>query len=348
MIILAIETSCDETAVAVARFQRRKLEVLSNVVASQIKLHQRFGGVVPQLAARAHLHNLPTVLARAVKTAKVNPAQIDYLAFTQGPGLIPALLVGVNAARALGLAWDKPLLPINHLEGHIYANRLEKTGGKTYDLAPIHYPALALIVSGGHTQLVLMEAPGKLRIIGETLDDAAGEAFDKVAKILGLDYPGGPLLEKLAVRARADRFAFPRPMLNSKDFNFSFSGLKTAVLYEKMRYVTLTPKMKADFAASFQAAAVNVLVHKTLRAAEKFGAKEIMLGGGVAANRMLLKTLVRSSEERAVAADIYYPPKNLTTDNALMIAVAAHFNLAAGKKPISWREAKAQSNLRLK
>lgn len=348
MIILAIETSCDETAVAVVKFQRRKAEVLANVVNSQIKLHQRFGGVVPQLAARAHLNNLPVVLERAMKMAKIKPAKIDYIAFTEGPGLIPALMIGVNAARALGLVWDKPLLPVNHLAGHIYANRLEKMAGSTYDLEPIKYPAIALIVSGGHTQLVLMEAPGKMRIVGETLDDAAGEAFDKVAKILGLDYPGGPLLEKMAARGREDRFAFPRPMLNSKDLNFSFSGLKTAVLYEKMRYVNLTPKVKADFAASFQAAVVNVLVHKTLRAAEKFDAKEIMLGGGVSANKNLLKVLTRSAGERGTKADIYYPPKNLTTDNAFMIAVAAHYNLAAGKKPITWREAKAQSNLRLK
>ncbi|MEA1936844.1 MAG: tRNA (adenosine(37)-N6)-threonylcarbamoyltransferase complex transferase subunit TsaD, partial [Patescibacteria group bacterium] len=238
MIILAIETSCDETAVAIVEFKRNRVKILSDIISSQIKTHSKYGGVVPALASRMHLKNMVPVLRKAFQKAKIEKNKIDYVAVTKGPGLIPALIVGVGAAKALAYSLDKPLIAVNHLEGHIYANWLEELkvykveSQNNYKLWKPKFPVLCLIVSGGHTQLILMKKDLNYKIIGETVDDAAGEAFDKVAKLLGLQYPGGPLIEKIAKKGNKNKFNFTRPMMHSKNYNFSFSGLKTAVLYE--------------------------------------------------------------------------------------------------------------------
>jgi len=348
MIILAIESSCDETAAALVRVRGKKLAVLADVVSSQIKLHARYGGVVPQLAARAHLRNVVPVLDKAFRQAGIRKSQVDYVAVTNGPGLIPALLVGVNAAKALAYALNRPLVAVNHLEGHIYANWLGEKKEQTYALRAMEFPVLCLIVSGGHTQLVLMRSDLRFRIVGETVDDAVGEAFDKVAKLLGLGYPGGPLIEKLARAGDPARFAFPRPMLGSGDFNFSFSGLKTAVLYETQKGDKSDAQYRADVAASFQAAALEVLTAKTLRAAKKFGVRHVFLGGGVSANRALRRTLGDKFRREMPAVAVSFPEFKFTTDNALMIAVAAYYHILAGKNVKDYKSVRADMNLRLK
>lgn len=348
MIILSIETSCDETASSIVRFRGRKVEVLSDVVSSQIKLHSKFGGVVPQLAARAHLQNMVPVLEKAFRQAGIAKKKIDYIAVTQGPGLIPALMIGVNAAKALAFTWQKPIVAVNHLEGHIYANWLEKKERNVYDLKKMAFPVLCLIVSGGHTQLVLMESEMKFKIVGETVDDAVGEAFDKAAKILGLGYPGGPLVEKLAAVGDKEKIKFPRPMLSSKDLNFSFSGLKTAVLYETQGKDLDNEKYVADVAASFQAAALEVLTAKTVRAAKKYGVKNVFLGGGVSANRALRKSLRERFRQELPEVDVDFPPFKFTTDNALMIAIAGYYRVMDKKGITDYEKIKADMNLRLK
>jgi N6-L-threonylcarbamoyladenine synthase len=348
MIILSIETSCDETAASIVRVKGRKVEVLADVVSSQIKLHQKFGGVVPQLAARAHLQNMVPVLEKAFKKAGIAKKKIDYIAITKGPGLIPALMIGVNAAKALSYTLDKPLVEVNHLEGHIYANWLEKEKADLYTLKKMEFPVLCLIVSGGHTQLVLMKEDMKFQIVGETVDDAVGEAFDKVAKILELGYPGGPMIENLAVVGNGEAFAFPRPMMGSKDFNFSFSGLKTAVLYETQKGDKTDKKYQADIAASFQAAALDVLTSKTLKAAKKYGVKNVFLGGGVSANKALRKALWEKFKKELPEVNVDFPPFKFTTDNALMIAIAGYYHIAQGKGITDCKHLKADMNLRLK
>lgn len=348
MIILAIETSCDETAVSIVKISKNQVEVLSDIVSSQIKIHSKFGGVVPQLAARAHLQNLVPIIEKAFKKAGIAQNKIDYIAFTKGPGLIPALMVGSNAAKALAFGLNKPLVEVNHLEGHIYANWLGKKEGSVYKLTKMKFPVLCLIVSGGHTQLVLMEKDMKFRIVGETVDDAAGEAFDKVAKILNLGYPGGPMIEKLAAEGDGEKILFPRPMIASSNFNFSFSGLKTAVLYESRKYEKMTLRNKMDFAASFQEAAIDVLTSKTIRAAKKYGVKNIFLGGGVSANKALRKRLVKLAERDLPGANVSFPSFKLTTDNALMIAIAGYYHIKEDKNIIDWKKVKADMNLRLK
>ena len=348
MTILGIETSCDDTSIAVVKDG----EILSSVVSSQIKVHAPYGGVVPNLAARAHLENIGPVLKEAMKKAG-NP-EIDLIAVTKGPGLIPSLLVGVNFAKALAYNWKKPLLGINHLEGHLYANWLDNRrsnrrqfGGSTSDC----FPALCLIVSGGHTQLVLMKDHGQYQLLGETRDDAAGEAFDKVAKLLGLGYPGGP-----AISAHAEKFSifnfqfskisFPRPMIDSKDYDFSFSGLKTAVLYfvktlDKKQIKELTPAICAEF----QKAVVDVLISKTIKAAKDYKAKSIMISGGVAANKKLRKEMKKRVEKELPNTSYQTPAPNLCTDNAVMIAVAACFK--KNTQSNGWTKIEANANLRL-
>lgn len=348
MVILSIESSCDETAVSIVRIKKGKVEVLADVVSSQIKMHSAYGGVVPQLAARAHLRNMVPVLEKAFEKAGISKKKIDYIAVTKGPGLIPALMIGVNAAKALSFALDKPLVEVNHLEGHVYANWLEKEKANLYSLKKMRFPVLCLIVSGGHTQLVLMKADMKFRIVGETVDDAVGEAFDKAAKILGLGYPGGPIVEKLAEAGDARAIAFPRPMLGSKDFNFSFSGLKTAVLYEAKGKNLDDKKYIADVAASFQAAALDVLSSKTLEAAKKYEARNIFLGGGVSANKALRKTLLEKFAKELPEANVDFPPFKFTTDNALMIAIAGYYRISQGKGITDCKHLKADMNLRLK
>lgn len=348
MIILSIESSCDETAAAILKLRGKKVEVLADVVSSQIKMHAQYGGVVPQLAARAHLHNMVPVLEKALREAGIPKRKIDYVAVTNGPGLIPALLIGVNAARALAFAWKKPLVAVNHLEGHIYANWLGEKQGNAYTLEKMEFPVLCLIVSGGHTQLVLMQKDMKFRIVGETVDDAVGEAFDKVAKILGLGYPGGPVIEKLARSGDAKKINFPRPMLSAPDLNFSFSGLKTAVLYETQKHDKTQVQYQADVAASFQAAVLDVLVGKTMRAAKQYGARNVFLGGGVSANKVLRQALTKKFKKELPEVRVSFPPFKFTTDNALMIAVAAYYHIQEKKNIKTYKNVQADMNLRLK
>lgn len=346
MIILAIETSCDETAVAIVEFKKNKVKILANIVSSQIKAHREFGGVVPILASRMHLKNMTPVLKRAFKKARISKNKIDYLAVTEGPGLIPALVIGVSAAKTLAYLWNKPLVAVNHLEGHIYANWLKEKS----ELWKPKFPILCLIVSGGHTQLVLMKKDLDYKIIGETVDDAAGEAFDKVARLLGLAYPGGPLLEKIAKKGKVNKFDFPRPMIHGKDNNFSFSGLKTAVLYETQSYLTknkMSACYQADLAASFQQAVIDVLKYKTIKAAQKHQVKNILLGGGVSANKELQKQFQEAVDKEILNFEFKAPISNLTTDNALMIAIAAYYDVVNNKNIKNWKSIQANANLRL-
>lgn len=308
-LILAIETSCDETAAAVIEGGRI---IRSNVVASQIESHKRFGGVVPEIASRHHVEQITLVIEEAIEQAGIQKEELDAIAVTQGPGLIGALLVGVNAAKALAFSIGKPLIGVHHIAGHIYANRLEQE---------FEFPLLALVVSGGHTELVLMKEHGSFEVIGETRDDAAGEAYDKVARTLQLPYPGGPRIDKLAAEGKQS-IDFPRAWLEPESYDFSFSGLKSAVINTlhnaKQKGQTLEP---ADVAASFQASVVDVLVGKTIRAAEAFGAKQVIVAGGVAANRGLRASLEEVFADKQ--ADLLIPPLALCTDNAAMIGAAA-------------------------
>jgi N6-L-threonylcarbamoyladenine synthase len=325
--ILGIETSCDETAVAIVRDGS---EIEANVISSQTDLHAKYGGVMPEQASRAHLRAILPALSEAFSAARADWSAVDAIAVTHGPGLAGALLVGVNVAKGLAFALRKPLLGINHLEGHVYANWLEH-------LHEPEFPLVALIVSGGHSDLVLSEGHGQYRRLGRTRDDAAGEAFDKVGRMLGLGFPGGPLIEKAAASGDPNAFHFPRAWLEQDSWDFSFSGLKTAVRHA-VRGLGLDPDVAtpeerrqrlpvADLAASFQAAVVDVLATKAARAAHQYGAKALALGGGVAANRTLLKTV----EERA-QLPVLCPPPRLCTDNAAMIASAAYFRYTSGQR----------------
>ncbi len=326
--ILGIETSCDETAVAVVR---DGTSVESNVIASQTDLHARYGGVMPEQASRAHLRAIVPTLEEALAVARTDWGDIDAIAVTHGPGLAGALLVGVNVAKGLAFARRKPLLGVNHLEGHVYANWLDPS-----DEEP-PFPLVALIVSGGHSDLVLSDGHGQYRRLGRTRDDAAGEAFDKVARLLGLGFPGGPAIEREAAGGDPRRFAFPRAWLDAGSWDVSFSGLKTAVRHQ-VRDLGVDPDRAsaeerrarlpvADLAASFQAAVVDVLATRAARAAHEFGARCLALGGGVAANRTLLHTV----EQRA-QLPVVCPPPRLCTDNAAMIASAGYFRYRAGER----------------
>ena len=318
--ILAFETSCDETAVAIVRDGG---DIESNVIASQSDLHARYGGVMPEQASRAHLRAIVPALDEAFLRARADWSSIDAIAVTHGPGLAGALLVGVNVAKGLALVRRKPLLGINHLEGHVYANWLRSYDGSSVTPS---FPLVGLIVSGGHTDLVLADDHGQYRRLGRTRDDAAGEAFDKVARMLGLGFPGGPVIERAASTGDPTRFKFPRAWLEDGSWDFSFSGLKTAVLHEVQRFSNDALPV-ADLAASFQAAVVDVLSTKAARAAQDFGASRLALGGGVAANRTLLRTV----EERA-QLPVLCPSPLLCTDNAAMIAAAAFFRFRAGER----------------
>ncbi|OGY46327.1 MAG: tRNA (adenosine(37)-N6)-threonylcarbamoyltransferase complex transferase subunit TsaD [Candidatus Buchananbacteria bacterium RIFCSPHIGHO2_01_FULL_44_11] len=333
MIILGIETSCDETAASVLKIERGRFFILSSIVSSQIDIHRPYGGVVPELAARNHIINILPVINQALTKAKVKPAGIDRIATTTGPGLITALLIGVETARVLAQQWQKPIIATNHLKGHLYSSWLENK--------PIRYPALCLIVSGGHTELILMKSSQSLKKIGATLDDAAGESFDKVAQMLGLGYPGGPAISKLAKTGNAAAFKFPRPMVNEPNFNFSFAGLKTAVLYTKNKLPKIDQQTKADLAASFQQAATDVLVQKTIKAAQHYKAKTVMLTGGVAANRQLRVELGQAVGK--IKASFIVPPIKLCTDNAAIIAAAGYF-----AKPSPWQKLTADPNLEIR
>ncbi|MBO1002748.1 tRNA (adenosine(37)-N6)-threonylcarbamoyltransferase complex transferase subunit TsaD [Pseudogracilibacillus auburnensis] len=308
-IILAIETSCDETAAAVIK---NGTEILSNIVSTQIDSHKRFGGVVPEIASRHHVQQITIVLEEAFEQAKVTWDEIDAIAVTEGPGLVGALLIGVNAAKALAFVKEKPLIGVHHIAGHIYANRLQQE---------FEFPLLALIVSGGHTELVLMKEHGTYELIGETLDDAAGEAFDKVARTLRLPYPGGPHIDRLAHEGIA-HIPFPRAWLEKGSYDFSFSGLKSAVINYVHNVQQRGDKVIVeDVAASFQASVVEVLTEKTFRAAIENGVNQVIVAGGVAANKGLRTSLKDRFQETKIP--LFIPPIHLCTDNAAMIGAAA-------------------------
>jgi N6-L-threonylcarbamoyladenine synthase len=317
MRVLGIESSCDETAVAV---YDEAAGLLSHRLYSQVAMHQAYGGVVPELASRDHLRRLLPLAREALAEAQSSRESIDGIAYTAGPGLIGALLVGAGFATGLGKAWGKPALGIHHLEGHLLAPLLEPE--------PPAFPFLALLVSGGHTQLVDVAALSEYRILGETLDDAAGEAFDKTAKLLGLPYPGGAALAALAENGRTGQFVFPRPMLDRPGLDFSFSGLKTAALVA-LRGRDLAGPVRADVARGFEEAVVETLVEKCRRALAQTGHRRLVIAGGVGANRRLREQL--AAMVRAADAELYFPRTEFCTDNGAMIALAGCMRMAAGK-----------------
>ncbi|GGK00811.1 tRNA N6-adenosine threonylcarbamoyltransferase [Lentibacillus kapialis] len=316
--ILGIETSCDETAAAIVENGK---DIISNVVASQIDSHKRFGGVVPEVASRHHVEQITVVLEEAFEQANMTWEKIDAIAVTEGPGLVGALLVGVNAGKALAFAKQKPLIGVHHIAGHIYANRFERE---------FEFPLLALIVSGGHTELVLMNGHGSYELVGETRDDAAGEAYDKVARMLELPYPGGPQIDQLAAEGE-ESIDFPKAWLENDSFDFSFSGLKSSVINTihnaSQRGESLS---KEDIAASFQSSVVDVLTTKTWKAAQKYGAQQVIVAGGVAANQGLRKALAAKFGDTNIP--LLIPSLNLCTDNAAMIAAAGFITYKQGKR----------------
>lgn len=339
--ILGIETSCDETAAAVVADGG---VVKSAVVASQVKLHEKYGGVVPEIASRAHVENIYPVIKEAMEQAGVGNDDIDAIAIANQPGLTVALVVGVTAAKTLSFAWDKPLIAINHLHAHLQSAIMSEDD--------LQLPAAALIVSGGHTSLYDYRSPLEPRLLGSTIDDAAGEAFDKVASILKLPYPGGPSIEKTAADGNPDAVKFPRSMLGRDSLDFSFSGIKTAVLYHcqggdmkgQNKVDSMSRQEIADIAASFQAAVVDVLVKKTQRAAKKIVAKTIILGGGVAANGRLRSALKEMCDGMTPPKKLLVAPKQYCTDNAVMVASLAYYKFKAGLFADLTLEPKASSS----
>jgi N6-L-threonylcarbamoyladenine synthase len=323
--ILAIESSCDETAIAALEASEGSLLLQKNLIHSQVDIHKKYGGVIPELAARQHLQNIFPLLDEALGDQKIN--DFDYLAVTQGPGLITSLLLGINVAKTLAYASQKPLIAVNHLEGHIYSNWLSHDilvkNSKSY------FPSVVLIVSGGHTELVLMKNHGDYQLLGQTLDDAVGEAFDKVAKLLLLGYPGGPIVSAKALKGNPNNYVLPRPMLNSQNFDFSLSGLKTAVLYSLEKQGDIDEQSVADICAAFEAAVIEVLVKKTMAAVKSFGAKSIMLAGGVAANKKLAASLQAAAQ--LLGLPFFAPEQKFTGDNAAMIAAAAYYQIISKK-----------------
>lgn len=358
MYILGIDTSCDDTAVSIVEILNPKskntnFRILSNIVSSQVKLHSKYGGVYPMLAKREHQRNLPVVFKKALR--KGQGKQFDLIGVTVGPGLEPCLWQGINFAKEIARKYKKPLIPVNHIEAHIVANLVgenSKFNLPNEEKKSKLFPAICLVVSGGHTQIILVKDIGKYKLIGETRDDAAGECFDKTARILGLSYPGGPVVAKMANKSKIQnskyKIILPRPMIYTRDYDFSFSGLKTAVLYGFKGSKSKIKKSKNYIRAmchEIQQAIIDVLIHKTIKAAKDFKSRSIILGGGVAANDELKKQFASKINCGLSNVKFFVPPKNLCTDNAVMIAVAAYFNR---NKKTDLRKLKADGNLRLR
>jgi putative glycoprotease GCP len=323
MRILGIETSCDETGVAIYDEEKG---LIANQLHTQIALHADYGGVVPELASRDHIRKLAPLLQAALQEANLTAKDIDGVAYTSGPGLVGALLVGSTVARSLAYAWNIPAIGVHHMEGHLLAPMLEEN--------PPHFPFVALLVSGGHTQLVRVDGVGRYELLGESIDDAAGEAFDKTAKLLGLDYPGGAALARLALNGTPNRFAFPRPMTDRPGLDFSFSGLKTFAantLHQVMQEEgELTEQSKADIAYAFQEAVVDTLVIKCKRALKQTGLKRLVIAGGVSANKQLRQTLAELMQQ--LGGEVFYPQPQFCTDNGAMIAYAGFLRLKQGQQ----------------
>lgn len=348
MLILGLETSCDETAASIIDGRGGKIKILSNIVSSQIEIHKQYHGVVPELAAREHVVNILPVIDSALKQAGFScrnfinkKPPFKALAVTAGPGLITSLLISGETARALACIWQIPLLAVNHIEGHIAANFIDS------DFKKIKLPAIILTVSGGHTNLIIMKKIGKYKIIGETLDDAAGEAFDKAAKMMNIGYPGGPIISQLAKKANPKIIIppLPRPMLKTSNFNFSFSGLKTALLYS-LQKDSDWPKKIPEYCKEFQSAIIDVLIFKTLKAAKKYKAQSILLAGGVSANQELRKKLEEEINLKLSQTKYLIPDLNYCTDNAAMIAAAGYLKFL-DKKFTTWKKLKINCNLEL-
>lgn len=360
MKILAIDTSCDDTCLSIIKVKSRKsspekFEVLVNLVSSQIKIHQKWGGVYPNLAKREHQKNLPIVLKKGLKRIDYSVfkiPKIDLIAVTIGPGLEPCLWQGVNFAKSLSNLWKKSIIPINHIEGHIFANWLPLINSSS-KIKKIIFPAICLIVSGGHTQLILMKEIGKYKLIGETRDDAGGECFDKTARILGLPYPGGPALAEKAAEFKKENLKFkirlPRPMLFQKNYDFSFSGLKTAVLYhfkEQPKKIRKSKKYIKAMAFEIQQAVIDVLIGKTLRAVKEYKTKTLILGGGVIANKELRKQFREKIKKEIPNLNCLIPPFKYCTDNAAMIGATAYYRSLKGRTKDT-KEIKVEVNLRI-
>jgi N6-L-threonylcarbamoyladenine synthase len=390
MIVLGIETSCDETALSIIEIDGDEnspsMKILGNVVHSQIDIHQKYGGVFPALAKREHARNLIPLFEKILKESglisnsqflisnelginkilerepellklfkefipKIEKPPVDLISVTYGPGLEPALWVGINFAKALGEVWNIPIIGANHMEGHIVSALINTESGiRNQELRRILFPAVALLISGGHTEIVEIESWQKYRILGRTKDDAVGEAFDKVARILGLPYPGGPEISRLAEKVRnshnSSKFKLPRPMIHTEDFDFSFSGLKTAVLYTVKKIPEMTESIKEEIAFEFENAATDVLISKTQKAIENVGAKTLILGGGVIANSHIRKSF-ESLAERYPDLNLLTASREVSTDNALMIALAGYFNFISSKKLTTISEIIAKGNLSL-
>ena len=323
MRILGIETSCDETGVAIYDEEKG---LIANQLHTQIALHADYGGVVPELASRDHIRKLAPLLQAALQEAHLTAKDIDGIAYTSGPGLVGALLVGSTVARSLAYAWNVPAIGVHHMEGHLLAPMLEEN--------PPHFPFVALLVSGGHTQLVRVDGVGRYELLGESIDDAAGEAFDKTAKLLGLDYPGGAALARLALKGTPNRFAFPRPMTDRPGLDFSFSGLKTFAANTLHQVIQeegeLTEQSKADIAYAFQEAVVDTLAIKCKRALKQTGLKRLVIAGGVSANKQLRQTLAELMQQ--LGGEVFYPQPQFCTDNGAMIAYAGFLRLKQGQQ----------------
>ncbi len=366
MKILAIETSCDETAIAVVEVKQEgkkaKFKILGNEVSSQIAIHIPYGGVFPAIAKREHIKNLPLILERVLKQAKIKIEKVDAIAVTTGPGLEPALWTGIVFVKEINKKYKIPVIPVNHMEGHLFSIFPKKSKTFTVDINKTMFPMLSLLVSGGHTELVLVKDGMKYKKIGQTRDDAAGEAFDKVARMLGLPYPGGPEVSKMAAIERADgnnissripEILLPRPMIHSKDYDFSFSGLKTAVLYlvrdlkEKDPNVLENTNIKQKIACEFEDAVIETLVHKTIKAIKEYKIKTLIVGGGVSANTYLQEQMLQKIKKEKLKTKTYFPSKSLTGDNALMIAIAGYYQYKNKKQGSRLSSIKAKGNLSL-